>query len=428
MKQNYSIKFISCPTSGEDVTIYIRLILNRKKTEFSTGIRGLESDWDTERQRFAERTNYNRNLNHQITCAEDRIEDTYKTIVARGVRPTTGRVRNEFRGEKDVKYQPEILHFIDNHIEMMKKQPDTYKPGTVIHYVAMHKRLKKYLKHNGEERKLLKDFKAPDIIGFKEFLLTTPHETLKRPMSPATSGKYLAKLKVIMGNALMKEIILTDPFKGVKIDRVENEAEWLTQEELQQLSELDLSGNDCLHRVRLMFLFSVYSGLRYSDAFRLKKDEVTKTKDGNYRINLIVKKTGKRFDRRMLPEATALYHKMLMDYPDQNTVLPTLSNQKINEYLKVIANLMNIKKRITHHTARHTFATTVMLENGADIKLVSHMLGHRSIKVTESIYARYTRRAEDTGLEDFFQKRSKVTKPTHGVSAIPELTTSISLN
>lgn len=412
MRQNYSIKFIATPTAGDDVVIYIRLIIDRKKTEFSIGIRGLARDWDAERQRFDEKSNYNRSLNHQLTCAEDRIEDTYKTIVAQGFRPTVARVRNEFRGVKDVRFQPELLHFISNHIEMMKKQPDTYKPGTVIHYVAMHKRMKKYLLYIGEERKLLKDFKAPDIIGFKEFLLTTPHEVLKRPMSPATSGKYLAKLKVIMGNALTKEIIMTDPFKGVKIDRVTNDAEWLTKEELQQLKELDLSGNDSLHRVRLMFLFSVYTGLRYSDAFRLKKDEVTRTSDGNYRINLIVKKTGKRFDRRMLPEAVSLYKKMLKDYPEQSTVLPKMSNQKINEYLKVVAKLMNLKKRLTFHCSRHSFGTQ-MVENGADIKLVSHMLGHRSIKVTESIYARYTRRAEDNGLQDFLQKRSKFDESTN---------------
>jgi len=174
-------------------------------------------------------------------------------------------------------------------------------------------------------------------------------------------------------------------------------------------------------------MFSVFTGMRYSDAFRLKKDEITRTADGNYRVNLVIKKTDKRFDRRMLPEAVALYLKMLSDYPEQSTVLPKLSNQKINEYLKVIANLMNINKRITHHTARHTFATTVMLENGADIKLVSHMLGHRSIKVTESIYARFTRRAEDNSLNKFIKGRNKnVNKITD--SAIQDLSSTCQLN
>lgn len=427
MRQNYSIKFIATPTAGDDVVIYIRLILDRKKTEFSTGIRGLARDWDAERQRFAEKSNYNRSLNHQLTCAEDRIEDTYKSIVVKNARPTVGRIRNEFRGEKDVRFQPELLHFISNHIEMMKKQPDTYKPGTIIHYVAMYKRIKKYLKHTGEERKLLKDFKAPDIIGFKEFLLTTPHETLKRPMSPATSGKYLAKLKVVMGNALAKEIILTDPFKGVKIDRVKNDAEWLTQEELKLLVDLDLTSNESLYRVRLMWLFAAYTGLRYGDAFNLKSDDVTRTADGNYRLSLVIQKTGNKFDRRMLPEAVDLYHQLLREYPNQITLLPKMSNQKMNEYLKVIANLAGIKKKVSCHTARHTFATH-LVENSAPIKLVSHMLGHKSIKVTESIYARFTRRAEDNGIEDFLSKRSKVRMPKCEGSVLSTSTDSRSLN
>lgn len=413
MRKNYSIKFVAIPTAGEDVIIYIRLILYRKKTEFSTGIRGLEHDWDTERQRFVEKTNYNKNLNHQITCAEARIEDTYKSIAARGVQPTTGRVRNEYRGEKDVRYQPELLHFVANYIDVIKKQPDSYVPGTIIHYVALQKKLKKYLRQNGEERKLLKDFKAPDVIRFKEYLLTTPHEVLKRPMSPATSGKYLAKLKVIMGNALMKEIIQIDPYQGVKIDRVKNDAEWLSQEELKQFTELDLSGNESLYRVRLMWLFAAYTGLRYGDVFNLKSDDVTQTDDGNYRLCLVMQKTGKKFDRRMLPEAVDLYHQLLREYPNQRTLLPKMSNQKMNEYVKIISSLAGINKKVSCHTARHTYATSILLENGADIKLVSHLLGHRSITVTESIYARYTRIAEDKGLEDFFQKRLKVKELEH---------------
>ncbi len=428
MRKNYTIKFIASTTTNKDVIIYIRLILNRKKTEFSTGIRGLENDWDTNRQRFTERTNFNKSNNHQISCIEDRILDSYKSIVARGVEPTVVVLRNEFRGEKDLKYQPELLVFIQSYIDIIKKQTDTYKPGTIIHYVAMYKRLKKYLAYNKEESKLIKDFKAVDIVGFKEFLLTTPHETLNRPMSPATSGKYLAKLKAVIGNAVAKEIILTSPFNGIKIDKTKNDAEWLTQEELQKLKNLDLSDNKCLNRVRLMFLFSVYTGLRFSDAFRLKKDEVTQTADGNYRISMIIKKTGKRFDRRMLPEAVALYKRLLKNYQGQNTVLPKMSNQKMNEYLKVIANLACIKKRVTFHTGRHSFATSYLLENGADIKLVSHMLGHKSIKVTELIYARYTRIAEDEGIEDFLKRRSNVKKYVTKDSVILKLTKSISLN
>ncbi|MGE0568087.1 MAG: tyrosine-type recombinase/integrase [Bacteroidia bacterium] len=428
MTKKYSIKFIALNAKDGDVIIYARLIVNRKKVEFSTNIRGNLSAWNEDTQRFVENTNYNRSLNHQLSCVSDRIEDTFRSIAATGVQPNAILIKNVFRGNVNLHYQPLLLDFIQAHIEFIRKQPETYRLGTIIHYTALLKRLENFLKQRREEKILLKDFKSKNIIEFKEFLLTSIHESLGRPMNPSTSGKYLAKLKVIMGNALAKELITHDPFKGVKINRVQNDAEWLTREELDRLIKVDLSTNESLHRVRLMFLFSVYTGLRYSDAFRLRREDVRLTEEGYYRIELKMQKTNKHFDRRMLPEAVALYLEMIKHYPNIKTVLPTLSNQKMNEYLKVIANLAGIKKSISHHTARHTFATTIMLENGADIKLVSHMLGHRSIKVTESIYARYTRKAEDEGINNFLNRRSKNKKANKVIDDLKALTKNISVN
>lgn len=312
----------------------------------------MDRDWDDQRERFTENTNYYRSLNLELTQASDRIEDTFKTLIINGSRVTAKRIKSIFRGEDEDAFHPMLLPFIEQHIQFMQKQPDTYKPGTIIHYVAMHKRMDTYLRKSGDKRMLNKDFKARDIIGFKEYLLTTIHEGIKRPISPVTTAKYLAKLKVIIANAQMKEIITTDPFSSIKLERVQNDAEWLTREELDRLVKVDLSENESRHRLRLMFLYSVYTGLRFTDAFALLKEDITLASENHYRIEVKVQRTSRNFNRRLLPEAVALYLDMLKNYPNIPTVLAKISNQKMNEYLKVIANLAGIKKSITHHTAR----------------------------------------------------------------------------
>lgn len=400
MKKKYSLKFVTWPTSGEDVMIYIRLIVDRKKTEFTTGIRGLESDWDYQRQRFTERTNYNKNLNYQITCAADRIRDTYDGMVSRGIKPTSIKVRNEFRGEKDVRYQPELLDYIEAHIKKMRLMLDeSYKPGTIQHYDALYKRLLKFLVSINERRILLKNFKRGHIVEFKEYLLTTDHEALNRPMKLATCNKYLSKLKAVMNDAIKKDILLTNPFEGVKMKRVKGTREFLTEDELRAIENVDLN-NDSLHRVKLIFLFSAYTGLRYSDAINMKRHQIVRDSTGRYRMYISQKKTSERMDRPMLQQAVDLFLQLKEMNPNDEYVLPRISNQKLNAYLKVIAGIIGLRKPLTHHVARHTFAT-LMLESGVDIKMVSHFLGHKSIKTTEQIYAKVTKKLENNVIDLF---------------------------
>lgn len=147
-----------------------------------------------------------------------------------------------------------------------------------------------------------------------------------------------------------------------------------------------------LNRVRDVFVFCCYTGLAFSDAESLKYANFFEDKQGD--LWMIKKRTKTEEPARilLLPKAIEIFEKY-RDYEtawiDQDQVLPTISNTRTNAYLKDIAELCDIDKRLTTHVARHTFATTVTLDNGIPLESVQKMLGHKSRKSTEQ-YAKIT--------------------------------------
>jgi site-specific recombinase XerD len=161
-----------------------------------------------------------------------------------------------------------------------------------------------------------------------------------------------------------------------------------------------------LESVRDMFLFSCYTGLAYKDVAKLTKADII-TYDGVQFIIIDRTKTDEESAIPLLPQAAAIIDQYAD--ADSDTLIPIISNQKFNGYLKEIQAICNIPINLTHHVARHTFATTMTLENGLSIETVSKMLGHRSIKTTQ-IYSKITRDrlARDmNGLGDIIDARMK---------------------
>ena len=137
--------------------------------------------------------------------------------------------------------------------------------------------------------------------------------------------------------------------------------------------------------MRDIFLFSCYTGLAYADVASLTTDSIIRGVDGKLWINSSRKKTGVRITVPLLHQSQLILDKYVPD--EKNRLLPVISNQKLNAYLKEIADICKITKKLTFHLARHTFATTVTLSNGVPIETVSKMLGHTNLKTTQ-IYAK----------------------------------------
>jgi integrase len=253
--------------------------------------------------------------------------------------------------------------------------------GTYQQYITCLNALNQYLQ--GSTGKFEINIRKPDLAfieGFDAFL----HQ---RGIGINTIGnKYHKKLKTVFNSALQKGLIQISPYVLFKIRFEPTHRQYLTDKELNKIRKVDFHGNMSLEKVRDMFLFSCYTGLRFSDAIDLGMNQIL-TNDGYSSIYRPQNKTGETLSIPLIPEAMAIIYKY--DTPERkitNKVFPKISNQKFNVFLKTIAELANLEKELTHHIARHTCATT-LLNRGVSMDIVSKYLGHSSTKPTR-IYAK----------------------------------------
>ena len=184
------------------------------------------------------------------------------------------------------------------------------------------------------------------------------------------------------------------------------EASRLDEEELARIQFKDFSILR-LDYVRDLFIFSCYTGLSYSDVCALTSENIQFGIDGNKWIITYRIKTNQQVKVPILPQAEEIINKY-QDNPRvemSGKLLPIFTNQKMNSYLKEIADLCDIQKHLTFHVARHTFATTVTLTNGVPIESVSKMLGHTDLKTTQ-IYAKVVEKKISDDMANLEEKLS----------------------
>lgn len=200
--------------------------------------------------------------------------------------------------------------------------------------------------------------------------------------------KYLTNFRKIINLAVVNEWVDRDPFAKFKGSKQEVKRDFLIEEELDRISQKSFAAQR-LNLVKDTFLFCCYTGLAYVDVAKLSASNISTGIDGEQWLFVDRQKTGSSSHVPLLPPALAIIAKY-RDHPEavnKGLLLPVISNQKLNAYLKEIADICGINKHLTFHVARHTFATTVTLTNGIPIESVSSMLGHKSIKTTQ-IYAK----------------------------------------
>jgi site-specific recombinase XerD len=200
--------------------------------------------------------------------------------------------------------------------------------------------------------------------------------------------KNIKNLFRIINISISNGWITTNPFKGFRCNFVYPNRPYLTEEEIDALYVKDFTINR-LARVRDVFIFQIYTGLSYCDMAELTEDNIEIGIDGKRWIVIHRKKTGTRSSIPILPRAQEVLDKYKNDQYciSERKLLPVYTNQRMNGYIKEIADICGIRKILTTHLARHTFATTVTLSNGVPIETVSKMLGHSDLKTTQ-IYAK----------------------------------------
>jgi site-specific recombinase XerD len=224
---------------------------------------------------------------------------------------------------------------------------------------------------------------TPAFVADFEFWLKSA-----RRIDHNTTMKYVACVRKIVLRALRSGWITRDPFLGISLAPHEVHRQALTETELAALIKVVLPTRR-LERTRDIFLFCCYTGLAYADVRKLRRTDIFTGVDREPWLSIRRQKTETPARVPLLPAASAILGRYsgYRDARDPDRVLPVASNQKMNDHLREIADLAGISKHMTMHLARHTFATTVTLNNGVPMETVSKMLGHRNLKATQ-LYAK----------------------------------------
>ncbi len=279
----------------------------------------------------------------------------------------------------DEKQRMLVPIFQDHNNKIKELVGKEYAPGTLERYTTSLKHTIEFLewKYNISDIEISKINHA--FISDYEFYLRSV-----RNCANNTAVKYIKNFSKIIKICLANDWLEKNPFANYKAKVKEVERVYLTEKEVQNIIEKDLK-NDRLSLVRDIFLFSCFTGLAYIDVKNLTKSHISLGIDGEKWIFTHRQKTESASKIPILPVTQIIIDKY-ENHPQaigNDKLLPILSNQKMNAYLKEIAGVCEIDKELTFHIARHTFATTVTLTNGVPIESVSKMLGHKNLRTTQ---------------------------------------------
>ena len=262
------------------------------------------------------------------------------------------------------------------------------RKGTMKNYYSTERCIKDFLNEKmGVEDILLKKLNYGFIVDFEQYLRKYKPATR---MGCANNGamKHMERLKKMSRLAVKLEWLEKDPFVNFKLRLEKTERQFLTERELQLIEETTFN-IPSTQRIKDLFIFACYTGLSFIDVSELKVDHLVKGMDGNDWLYTKRTKTDEPLKIPLLPKAMEIIDKYKNNASllENGRLLPIYSNQMINRTLRDIATACGIRKKVTFHVARHTFATAITLSNGVPIETVSKLLGHTKLSTTQ-IYAR----------------------------------------
>ncbi len=368
-------------TDGK-VTIYCRVTVNLRRAEFSLRRTVDEQRWDSRGAKLRGSSIEVSNFNRFLDNVKNRLFEIYDDRLKEKLDISAAIVKNIYLGKVGKEYM--VLEIFKEHNEEIESLLGKgFTKGTLQRYKAAFKHVSDYIRHKYQRADMpVKKIDFKFIMGLEFYLKSV------KGLEHNTTIKYIVNFKKIIRIAYANEWITKDPFFHWKASWKTKEKQYLTQRELDTLQNKK-SFMPRLELVRDIFLFCCYTGLAYSDVKQLQFEHIAIGINGDRWIKMARKKTKAMSSIPLLPTAEGIIEKYSR-HPyvvNGKGVLPVLTNQKSNAYLKEIADVCGIHKNLTTHLARHTFATTVTLSKGVSISTVSKMLGHRSLKTTQ-IYAK----------------------------------------
>lgn len=386
-KSTFSILFVAqkgkLKANGK-APILARVTVNGEMVHLATRVDVDPDRWLGKECRTPGRSAEDKYINEMLDNYRNVIKNKYNELFFRGEAITAMRLKSILTSRSDEAKRLLVLfdEFNEDYRALVGKET-THK--TYTRYLLTRRRLAEFMAAKYKIRDiLLSDINTKFINDFYIYLRTVDGKN-----GHNYHMKMIQRLRTVFKTAKDNGWVTADPFGGFKISMEETHREHLTIDELGVLVSKEMT-SERLQRVKDIFVFSCFTGLAYTDVRGLKKSEVVMGNDGRLWIDTRLDKTKVAVYVPLLDIPRAILEKYA-DQTSHDRLLSIPANQKVNDYLKEIAAICGIDKNLTFHIARHTFATTVTLENGVALETVQKMLGHKNIRTTQ-VYAKMTKR------------------------------------
>ena len=393
--------------------IYLRITIDGKRTEIAIQRDCDPAIWNEKLGRLSGTKESVKLANAYLDGIVSTIYQCQNELIRNGMKVTAESIKNRYTG-KDAKARMLVPIFQKHNDEVAALIPGgDFAKGTLERY-------KTSLSHTVDFLKWKFKITDIDIAAINHEFITDYDFYLRsvRKCANNTTVKYIKNFKKIIKICIANGWLDKDPFVKYKAKVKEVVREKLFDYELQRIIDKQFVSQR-MTLVRDIFVFSCFTGLAYVDVQKMNKENVVIGIDGDKWLIIDRTKNDNPSRIPLLPKALEILAKYANHQQciNKNRLLPVLSNQKMNSYLKEIADVCGITKDLTFHIARHTFATTVTLNNDVPIESVSKMLGHKSIRSTQ-LYAKILDKKVSNDMSALRKKINPDTQNDSGMKAI----------
>ncbi|WP_106829801.1 site-specific integrase [Parabacteroides pacaensis] len=384
MRSTFKVLFFvkrNAAKKNGNAPIIARITIDQIVAQFNTKLEINPINWSVSAGKVAGRSAETVSINSMLDSIRSSVHQHYHSLLEMDGYVTAERVKNAFLGK--IERGKTLIEFFEMHNEQyLQKVKMNTADKTYSRYELTKKRLIEFMKLKYSVSDML--IKEINVVFIDNFLL---HIKNHYGCTHNTAMKFVQRFRTVVNFAKNTGLVTADPFGNYKVKFEQTDRDYLTMEEITAIYNKKFASKR-LEQVRDLFIFSCYTALSYIDVCELTQENIRTSFDGNLWIMTKRHKTNVASNIRLLEIPKAILEKYKDKLPN-GMILPIISNQKVNDYLKEIAIICNINKNLTFHVARHSCATSVLIANGVPIETVSKILGHTNIRTTQ-IYARIT--------------------------------------
>lgn len=364
---------------NQEAPIYLRITVDGERAEMSIKRSIDPARWNEFKGCAKSGTPFAKELNYFLEQIRHKVYEYQQDLIDKNKDVTAEAIKNAFLHSDEEEHRTVLQVYADHNEDLKSRIDKGVSKCTYIRHETSRNNLERFIKAEYKKNDYyLKDVDHAFISKYETFLRT------KRNCNNNSMVKYIKNFRKIIKLALDNEWIKTDPMRKIKLRLEEVDRPFLTELELKSIMD-KIFTIPRIDQVRDIFVFCCFTGLAYVDVKSLSRKDIITAGDGTFWIKKQRHKSKIWAHVPILPVAKQILEKYKTNpyCKSRGVLLPVLSNQKMNAYLKEVADLCGIDKNLTTHCARHTFATTVTLANNISMESVSKMLGHTSLTMTK---------------------------------------------